>query len=256
MAQTFYKKATGLAPTNEPRMRVYQSVEDAEVALDNGDLALGDVVGTGLSDTAGDTSVQIDVLANQINHILTLIPASANTDNLLAVHSEVDDIDKVIPNNTSTSNYLINRLAMQEYVGNYVTTLIDTIEPIGTIKLANITLGWDEHWHECDGTNGTPDMRECVPVGVGLNDTDTIATHDQYVLGQFKDDQMQNHTHKVNSYAYAASSIWRRSFYNDAGSSGGDTVNTGDPITGRHGDVTRTKQKGLVFIMKISNYAE
>lgn len=255
--QQFYKKSTGLVPTNTTKIRVYNSVEDAETALANGDLEVGDTIGTALSDTAGDMSVQIDVLANQINRVLTLIPASASTDNLLATHSEVDEIDKFIPNNTSTSNYLINRLAMKDFVERYTNGLMNTIEPIGTIKLAAVASGWDDHWHECDGTNGTPDMRECVPVGIGTNTTDTIATHDAYTLNEFKDDQVQKHTHTTTLAAYDGHSAGRNAVY-----STGTTVNvsltsnSGDTSSARLGNNTRTKQKGLVFIMKISNYGE
>lgn len=44
------------------------------------------------------------------------------------------------------------------------------------------------------GTNVLPDYRECVMVGAEQNTTDTIATHDVYGEGEFKDDQLQNIT--------------------------------------------------------------
>ena len=44
------------------------------------------------------------------------------------------------------------------------------------------------------GTNVLPDYRECVMVGAEQNTTDTIATHDVYTQGEFKDDQMQRIT--------------------------------------------------------------
>ena len=45
-----------------------------------------------------------------------------------------------------------------------------------------------------DSTNfNVPDYRETVLVGVGQNTTDTIASHDVYALGEFKDDQLQGH---------------------------------------------------------------
>lgn len=54
---------------------------------------------------------------------------------------------------------------------------------------------------EGDGstTFKVPDLRESVPVGVGTNTTNTITAHDEYTLGQFKDDQVQAHAH---SYTY------------------------------------------------------
>src|SRR5574344_454602 len=49
------------------------------------------------------------------------------------------------------------------------------------------------------GTNVLPDYRECVMVGAEQNTTDTIATHDVYGEGEFKDDQMQQHKHKFGN---------------------------------------------------------
>lgn len=42
-----------------------------------------------------------------------------------------------------------------------------------------------------------PDLRECTLVGIGQNSTHTIAAHDVYTLGQFKDDQLQQITSSV-----------------------------------------------------------
>ena len=42
------------------------------------------------------------------------------------------------------------------------------------------------------GSNVLPDYREVVEVGAEQNTTDTIATHDVYTEGQFKDDQLQD----------------------------------------------------------------
>lgn len=47
------------------------------------------------------------------------------------------------------------------------------------------------------GTNVLPDYRECVMVGAEQNTTDTIATHDVYGEGEFKDDQLQEHKHNL-----------------------------------------------------------
>lgn len=49
------------------------------------------------------------------------------------------------------------------------------------------------------GTNVLPDYRECVMVGAEQNTTDTIATHDVYGEGEFKDDQLQSHTHNLTT---------------------------------------------------------
>lgn len=46
-------------------------------------------------------------------------------------------------------------------------------------------------------SNILPDWRECVPVGAGRNARDSIAAHDEYTVGQFKDDAFQTHTHTM-----------------------------------------------------------
>ena len=47
-------------------------------------------------------------------------------------------------------------------------------------------------------SNVLPDYRECAIVGAEQNDTDTIAAHDVYTEGQFKDDALQKITGRVN----------------------------------------------------------
>ena len=49
------------------------------------------------------------------------------------------------------------------------------------------------------GTNVLPDYRECVMVGAEQNTTDTIANHDVYGEGEFKDDQLQKHSHSIRN---------------------------------------------------------
>lgn len=41
------------------------------------------------------------------------------------------------------------------------------------------------------GKNTLPDLRECALVGIGLSDRPEISAHDVYLMGQFKDDQVQ-----------------------------------------------------------------
>lgn len=49
------------------------------------------------------------------------------------------------------------------------------------------------------GGNVLPDLRETVLVGAGENTTLTIADHDVYELGEFKDDQFQGHWHTLGN---------------------------------------------------------
>jgi len=135
-------------------------------------------------------------------------------------------------------------------IASIFNVMADFLEPLGTIKLCAIASGWDEHWHECDGTNGTLDLRECVPVGAGTNNTDMIQTHDIYTVGQFKDDQLQNHDHGSTHDPSSPS-------YHHVDGAGAHFFKSMLPIgvsNARSGTTTHGKQKGVVFIQKITNY--
>lgn len=111
------------------------------------------------------------------------------------------------------------------------------------------------------GDDHTPDLREVTLRGIGHNGTyvfDSTETdpstgqagtqnHDEYTLGEFKDDQLQDHKHKL---AY--------------GSSGTNTLlarvdKAGDVDTGlvsdgyRAGTVTRGKSVGVNYIIKATS---
>lgn len=89
-----------------------------------------------------------------------------------------------------------------------------------------------------------PDLRECVLVGAGKNTHNTIAAHDVYTVGQFKDDQMQARTHtstqragfQVSGTGYAVAS---------SGLAYGS--NTSNNASGRTGSTTHGKQIGVMF---------
>lgn len=84
-----------------------------------------------------------------------------------------------------------------------------------------------------------PDLRECVPVGVGKNITKSIANHDRYNLGQFKDDALGTHDHPLKTVTTAT--------YNTAGVPVGVAVNN-TPTSATHG-----KQVGVNYIIKAKN---
>ena len=85
-------------------------------------------------------------------------------------------------------------------------------------------------------TFNIPDLRECVPVGVDENTTQTITRHDTYTLGQFKDDQLGTHNHPLASVTTAT--------FNNAGVPVG-VANNNAPTTATHG-----KQVGVNYIIK------
>lgn len=85
-------------------------------------------------------------------------------------------------------------------------------------------------------TFGIPDLRETIPVGVGENDTQTIANHDVYTLGAFKDDNLGTHNHNLIATTKAT--------FNNAGVPVGIS-NNNTPTTATHG-----KQLGVNYIIK------
>lgn len=111
-------------------------------------------------------------------------------------------------------------------------------------------------------TFNVPDLRECALVGAGENTHDTIATHDVYTLGQFKDDQIQNITGGMSSgYEGSMSAGGSGAFDGDgqaqnypSSRAGGYgyalSVSFDASRVARAGTTTHGKQKGVNFIIK------
>lgn len=107
-------------------------------------------------------------------------------------------------------------------------------------------------------TFNLPDMREAAPVGAGTSTRSTIATHDSYMLGEFKDDQFQAHFHRVGNdgegSSYGAllvnSATSGTSFAGLSSSASPKLAAQSNNISGRAGDTTHGKQLGVNFIIK------
>ena len=107
------------------------------------------------------------------------------------------------------------------------------------------------------GTNVLPDYRECVMVGAEQNTTDTIAVHDVYTQGQFKDDQLQDHTHLTNRPWPNPGQSWPLSSGSGWQLTGQQTDGVTTTLGARSGDVTHGKQKAVfVYIKATSGLAE
>lgn len=108
------------------------------------------------------------------------------------------------------------------------------------------------------GTNVLPDYRECVMVGAEQNTTDTIAIHDVYGEGEFKDDQLQDHEHDSARADQAGSGGPNISVLHTVPL--GSTMSGGGRVTdgrGRSGETTHGKQKAVyVYIKATSGLAE
>jgi microcystin-dependent protein len=120
------------------------------------------------------------------------------------------------------------------------------------------------HGSLTDGAGGSgsthfriPDYREVVRVGAGTNDTESIASHDTYNVGEFKDDQMQQITGSSGSFpavslATEAGAIDTLSAGVNSGTSGSSygqryvSFDSANSPSARTGDTTRTKQAGVL----------
>lgn len=71
-----------------------------------------------------------------------------------------------------------------------------------------------------------------------------MEAHDVYGLGEFKDDQLQDHTHSNGSY------IWTTSVTGSSGHVVDPSANNYVDY-GRHGLVTRGKRKGVNYIIHV-----
>ena len=120
------------------------------------------------------------------------------------------------------------------------------------------------------GTNVLPDYRECVMVGAEQNTTDTIAAHDVYGEGEFKDDQYQFHTHYIADSLFKNRVGYDQPSGNNAGIANAQVsgeLNNDDRAwiadigkyddKSRPGETTHGKQKAVyVYIKATSGLAE
>ena len=118
----------------------------------------------------------------------------------------------------------------------------------------------DKHWLLADGSTvdanlhpklaavmpTLPDLRECVLVGAGRNTHNSIASHDVYRVGEFSDDQFQDHTHSVTVSARVGA-IWQIAPSNTAYYSKNTESKTSSGASGRAKSTTHGKQTGVLF---------
>lgn len=118
----------------------------------------------------------------------------------------------------------------------------------------------DKHWILADGSDvdanlhpklaavmpTLPDLRECVLVGADQNTHNTITTHDVYKVGEFRDDQFQEHTHKV-IVSDRVGAIWQIAPGNSGYYSKTTVLRTSSGAAGRTGSTTHGKQTGVLY---------
>lgn len=107
-----------------------------------------------------------------------------------------------------------------------------------------------------------PDLRELTLVGACIKDgeknvTNQIANHDIYKVGEFKDDQIQNHTHKYDRFNHHyRDDGWYPNKANVIIASDKETTATVDASSNnkvRIGSTTHGKQFGVNFYIKAYN---
>jgi len=107
-------------------------------------------------------------------------------------------------------------------------------------------------------TFNVPDLSESVPVGAGQNATQTIATHDTYTVGEFKDDQFQSHVHNTHLKGHMTTSsgdAWCTAYDQEVTGTRTTSASTDTGFTPREGTTTHGKQLGVNFIIKVTNTA-
>lgn len=118
----------------------------------------------------------------------------------------------------------------------------------------------DKHWLLADGSpvDATlhprlaavmptlPDLRESVLVGAGQNTHNSITTHDVYKVGEFSDDQFQDHTHSV-TVSDRHGAIWQIAPGGAAYYSRNTESRTSSGASGRSKSTTHGKQTGVLF---------
>lgn len=115
---------------------------------------------------------------------------------------------------------------------------------------------------EGDGvtTFNLPDYREMVFVGAGLNTRLDIKAHDVYDLGQFKDDQIQGHSHDLE-WSMGVPNYSKGGLYSGGGSYNSNisreteltikgVTTDGENGAPRVGTTTHGKQIGIKYIIK------
>lgn len=164
---------------------------------------------------------------------------------MVGIIKEIDGQKKIIPLTTDTGT------------GAPVGTLISQYKKVpmsGYLYCDGSTFDQNDYpaLYMYLGTNILPDYRECVMVGAEQNTTDTITTHDVYGEGEFKDDQLQIHTHSIRNNHPSGTEGYSVQ-YSDKGFTG--NIYTEENNGG--GTTTHGKQKAVyVYIKATSGLAE
>ena len=74
----FIKTSTGLQPVDDSKIKVYDSIDAAQAALENGDLAENEIIATKFNDANEDVALEISTMADDISTIKSYIPSGTD----------------------------------------------------------------------------------------------------------------------------------------------------------------------------------
>jgi microcystin-dependent protein len=194
---------------NEEQIR---AIEKALVGID-------EVAISGSPQQLSDANMQASIIiltgVLTADHVILLAPRSRTFKVLnlcsgsytVTVKAEVGDASGVVVTQNAT--------VTMRYTGSVLTQMITTDFPVGTIidwygDAGNVPVGWAI----CDGTNGTPDLRNKIRIGAG----DTYANGDTGGNASATTDSQGAHTHSLSTNTAGA--------HTHGGTTGGTSLTT------------------------------
>lgn len=162
---------------------------------------------------------------------------------------EIPDHTQVMVTDDYETSYAVPVGVVEAYFGKTA--------PKGWLMCDGSTFSKDVYpeLYEVLGSETLPDLRESALVGAGTR-AKGVADHDVYTVGQFKDDQVQNHRH----YRYNNDTNgWNRGVelgdnftfmqFSDEYENGGPVGHINNDPAYRKGTTTHGKQTGVNFII-------
>ena len=74
----FIKTSTGLQPVDDSKIKVYDSIDAAQTALENGDLAENEIIATKFNDADEDVALELNTISDDVSTIKSYIPSGTN----------------------------------------------------------------------------------------------------------------------------------------------------------------------------------
>ncbi len=105
MSKQFIKTNDGLDDVTKPKVKVYDDIAALQDAVDNGDVAEGEIVATKFVDNAQDDSMNVEAIENQISNINAMIPSGTSALNQLVNASQIAQMGSVSSVTVGSTKY-------------------------------------------------------------------------------------------------------------------------------------------------------